>query len=225
MNNIETGVIDTIGDFAPIVGESTQFPWTEFGKKRVDGRTENNQLQEFGFQQSSVGNGNVAFGLDCIVKLNSRQARTEINVDGKYLGNTSGLQWYLIRADYNTKDRVASSSYGGANYQYHRGAITNGDVWDDDTAYMQRKDFKHGKRFYLLGLDPAHVYANQCYRERGYHGNDWVTSWGFVTNISTKHSFITPSRTYALKNSEDSGRLVLFVSKLEGLDFIQGSKI
>ncbi len=86
MNNIETGVIDTIGDFAPIVGESTQFPWTEFGKKRVDGRTENNQLQEFGFQQSSVGNGNVAFGLDCIVKLNSRQARTEINVDGKYLG-------------------------------------------------------------------------------------------------------------------------------------------
>lgn len=224
MNNIETGVIETIGDLKPIVGVDTDYPWVNFGKKRLEGRTDNTNLQDFGLTRIGTGTNNYAVSLDHSARTNSRMARTEIHTDGIYLGNTAGLQWYLLRTDYNTKDRQSTSTYSGANYEYHRSPAVGGDNWNNEQAYKQRTDFSPGKRYYLIGIDPSHVYANECFRERGY-GSNYVNSWGFVCKMDTKKSLVTKDKIFAIQNSENSGRLVCYVSKLEGLDFVQGSNI
>ena len=225
MHNIETGVIETIGDLEPIVGVDTDYPWDNFGKKRLASRTENANLQDFGLSRTDTGTNNFAVSLDHSARTNSRMARTEIHTDGIYLMNAVGLQWYLLRADYNTKDRVSGSSYRGQYYQYHRSPEVGGEAWDDETAYKQRSDFSPGKRYYLIGIDPSHVYANACFRERGYTHNNYVRSWGFVCKMDNQKSLVTEDKIFAIQNSENSGRLVCYVSKLEGLDFVQGSNV
>ena len=225
MHNIETGVIETIGDLEPIVGNETNYPWDNFGKKRLDSRTDNANLQDFGLIRTGTGTNNYAVSLDCSAKTNSRMARTEIHTNGIYLVNAAGLQWYLLETTYNTKDRVSGSSYGGANYQYHRSPEVGGEVWNDESAYKQRPDFSPGKRYYLIGIDPSHVYANECFRERNYMGSNYIRSWGFVSKMDTDKSLVTRDKIFAIQNSENSGRLVCYVSKLEGLDFVQGSRI
>ena len=111
MFNIETNVSESVGIVEPIVGtENGLFPWEDFGRRFANQRTENQKMQNFAIVKTKIGNENSAFGLNWRALTNSRMARTEIHVEGRFLCNNSGLQWYAICCNFNTKDRISGSA-------------------------------------------------------------------------------------------------------------------
>jgi len=198
------------------------FLWTAFGKIQCKGRTDNHNLQDFDLKLTSVnsaGDKRKILGLNHTALTNSRAARTEISTDGKFLCNTQGLQWYLLKCDYTTKDKVGSI-YSGVNAQYHRNGVVNGAPWNDETIYKQRADFKSGNRYYLIAIDPNRAYPNTAYRSNTY-GNS-TQSWGIVADSMSSLKMTDKDVRFLLDSTEEF--LTCYTSKARGLDYIMASR-
>lgn len=215
MYNFQTKESEPI-DVAQILGTG-EFSWDDFGKGRVETRTDNNNLQTFKIMMHSIttysGNGSTKrkiIGLDVRAKTNSRQARTEIQPDGMFLCNHQGLQWYLVKCDYSTKD-LNGNSYSS---QYHRSPRTSGDAWDSN--YSDRQDFKSGSRYYVVAIDPMRAYPSSVFSESTYQ------TWGIAAD-GARRKKTTDQHVMLVCDGADN--LTVYVSKCNGLDFITANNI
>ncbi|MAZ97652.1 MAG: hypothetical protein CMP53_09045 [Flavobacteriales bacterium] len=201
-----------------------QFAWNFFGKIRCNGRTDNHNLQDFTLTVSNLntnGNARKILGLNQTALTNSRAARTEISTDGKFLCNVLGLQWFLLKCDYTTKDKIGST-YSGPHSSYHRDGMTGGAPWSDETIYKQRTDFPEGDRYYLIAIDPARVYPNTAYRSNNY-GSQTVRSWGFVAD--SMKALDTADKDVQVLLDSTGEYLTCYTSKARGLDYIMASRL
>ena len=204
-------------DVEPILG-SDSFVWADFGKGSVKSRTDNSQLQDFRIKLQDITKyhaGSVKkrkiIGLDNRAMTNSRQARTEIQPTGIFLCNNNGLQWYLLKCDYSTKD-LSGNSYSS---QYHRSGRTGGDAWDNN--YNERKDFKSGSRYYLIGLDPLLAYPSMVFAESNYQ------TWGIAAD--GVKALKSSDDDVLFVTSKDETFLVAYITKCKGLDYILADKV
>ena len=217
MYNFQTKESEPI-DVDPILGVG-DYLWEDFGKGGISGRTDNHNLQTFSISLGSVNDygsnhKRQTIGLTCRAKTNSRQARTEIHPSGLFLCNSNGLQWYLLKCDYATKD-IVGNQYSSA---YHRGARTNGEAWNGN-GYRERTDFKPGSRIYLIAIDAVKAYPNQVYRKDNYN------TWGIVADNVTKLSTNDKDVLITTGKNGSEGLVITYVSKTKGLDYIMASKI
>ena len=217
MYNFQTKESEPI-DVDPILGVG-DYPWEDFGKGSISTRTDNHNLQTFSIKLVSVNNYNnnhkrQTIGLSCRAKTNSRQARTEIQPSGLFLCNSNGLQWYLLKCDYATKD-ITGNQWGSA---YHRGARTNGEAWNGN-GYRERTDFKPGSRIYLIAIDAVRAYPNQVYRKDNYN------TWGIVADNVTKINTNDKDVLISTGKNGSEGLIITYVSKAKGLDYIMANRI
>ena len=221
MYNINTDVSETVGQITPIVGPDTPYLWSAFGSAKVNSRTDNNNMQNFKMNITNSGNNGSIVGLNHRATTNSRNARSEIHIQGRFLRNTNGLQWYIMRADYSTKDRAASG-YGGPGYHYHSRGATDGGPWNDEAQYTARTDFSPGTRYYLFGIDSDITYVNNGFATNSYNADE--PSWGFISSIGKSDTMKTRD-TEITFSKEEKGRIAIYVSKMSGLDFVKASAV
>ena len=201
-----------------------EFLWTAFGKIHCNTRTDNHNLQDFSLNVTNLntnGNSRKILGLNQTALTNSRAARTEISTDGKFLCNVLGLQWFLLKCDYTTKDKIGSI-YSGPHSSYHRDGVTGGPPWNDETIYKQRTDFREGDRYYLIAIDPARVYPNTAYRSNNY-GSQNIRSWGFVAD--SMKALDTADKDVQVLLDSAKEYLTCYTSKARGLDYIMASRL
>lgn len=202
------------------------FDWTNFGKAHLNSRTDNHNLQDFSLTVKAINSGNGGqkrkiIGLNHKALTNSRAARTEIHTSGKFLCNTNGLQWYMLKCDYTTKDKIGSL-YSGPNSAYHRSGAVNGAPWNDEAIYKQRKDFREGDRYYLIAIDPNLAYPNTAFRSNHYGSNNQV-SWGIVADSLKALKTVDKDVKVLLDATETY--LTCYTSKARGLDYIMACRL
>lgn len=200
------------------------FAWASFGRISTATRTDNHNLQDFSLSVTGINSANGTkrkiLGLNHTARTNSRAARTEISTDGKFLCNSLGLQWFLLKCDYNTKDKVGST-YSGTSAAYHRSGITNGTPWNDEAVYKQRTDFRAGDRYYLIAIDPQLAYPNTAFRQQNYN-TAATTSWGIVADTMEPVKNGDKSVMFLLDGTKNY--LTCYASKAKGLDYILASR-
>jgi hypothetical protein len=189
------------------------------GSGKVNSRAGTQQMQQFGMTLLDSGSNTKALSFDVRAVTNNRAARTETKVEGQHLCNHGGLQWYLLKVDYATKNRNSGGySYGGTNYQYHICGVTGDEIWT--TGYEPRSDFPAGTRYYLIGLDSDIVYVTDCFTERNNQ-----RFWGFVAKIETKKTYNKNGIIFTYGNGGKDPRLAHYASKLTGLNYVRAIEI
>lgn len=203
MFNVLTKEFSSSGNFLEI--GTADYPWKAIRGR--NNRTDNSGLLEFDTETRKSGNA-ATFGFGDRA-LRARNCRTEVYIQGKFIGMHRGLQWSLLQARSETRKIGQYQSYN----------IT--ELGADSFKNCElRGDFPSITRYYLIGIDPdiCHISTTSAnYSLCAENPNMWYLSHdGVIKTEGDDDSSVKLITT-------EIGELVYFTSKLSGLDYIRAA--